>query len=84
MSRSLTHPGHQAVHHEGGGVWAALVVLAVLVLAVRGAWRLGVMAADRVDIRESLRDIPSALRNAPNPQPIPIPTQRRPAVEQRR
>lgn len=63
---------------------AALLVVAVLALAVWGAWKLGVMAGDKVDLRQSLRDIPSALRQGPNPQPMPIPTQRRPAVEQRR
>lgn len=62
---------------------AALLVVAVLVLAVWGAWKLGVMAGDKVDLRQSLSDMPSALRKAPNPQPMPIPTQRRPAVEQR-
>lgn len=63
---------------------AALLVVAVLVLAVWGAWKLGVMAGDKVDLRQSITDIPSVLRRAPNPQPVPIPTQRRPAVEQRR
>ncbi|MBO9543117.1 hypothetical protein [Caulobacter sp.] len=82
MARTLAHNGH--THRgEGGGAWAALLVVAVLVLAVWGAWKLGVMAGDRVDLRQGLRDIPSALRKGPNPQPVPIPTQRRPAVEQR-
>lgn len=82
MVRTLAHNDH--AHQGGGGLMAALLVVAVLVLAVWGAWKLGVMAGDKVDLRQSLRDIPSALRQGPNPQPVPIPTQRRPAVEQRR
>ena len=81
MARTLAHNDH--AHHNGGGLMAALLVVAVLVLAVWGAWKLGVMAGDKVDLRQSLRDIPSALRQGPNPQPVPIPTQRRPTVEQR-
>lgn len=63
---------------------AAGLVVMVLALAVWGAWKLGVMAGDHVDLRQGIRDLPSVLRTAPNPQPAPIPTQRRPAVEQAR
>lgn len=85
MAKTLAHGGRHAEHREGGGgFWAALLVVAVLVLAVWGAWKLGVMAGDKVDLRQRISDIPSALRKAPNPQPMPIPTQRRPAVEQGR
>ncbi|UAL12187.1 hypothetical protein [Caulobacter segnis] len=79
--KTLAHNGHPAAPGDGaGGVWAALLVLIVLGLAVWGAWRLGVMAGDKVDLREGLANMPSVLRQAPNPQPMPIPTQRRPAV----
>ena len=81
MAKTLTHGGpHGASGDEGGGAWAALLVVAVLVLAVWGAWKLGVMAGDKVDLPQRLTELPSALRKAPNPQPMPIPTQRRPAV----
>ncbi len=83
MAKTLAHNGHPVPRREGGGVWAALLVVAVLALAVWGAWKLGVMAGDKVDLRERLMEMPSVLRKAPNPQPVPIPTQRRPAVEQR-
>lgn len=72
---------HHASHHDRGGVWAALLVVAILAAAVWGAWRLGVMAADKVEWRSRLPDV-TALRRGPNPQPAPIPLQRRPAVEQ--
>lgn len=81
MARTLAHTH---THHGGGGFAAALLVVAILALAVWGAWKLGVMAGDRVDLRQGLRDIPLVLRKAPNPQPAPIPTQRRPTIEQRR
>jgi len=83
MARTLTHHEHQATHRDSGGVWAALLVVAILALAVWAAWRLGVMAGDKVDLRQRLTEIPAVLRQTPNPQPAPIPTQRRPAVEQR-
>jgi hypothetical protein len=81
MARTLAHNGQAAAPRQGaGGVFAALLVVVVLGLAVWGAWKLGVMAGDKVDLRQGLADIPSALRKAPNPQPMPIPSQRRPAV----
>lgn len=80
MARTLAHGARPAARHEAGAVWAAALVVALLVAAVWGAWRLGVMAGDKVDLRRSLSDMPSVLRKT-NPQPMPIPTQRRPAVE---
>jgi len=80
MAKTLAHSGHHE-SHGGGGMLAAALVLAVLILAVWGAWKLGVMAGDRVDLPQRLTDLPAVLRKAPNPQPIPIPTQRRPGVE---
>ncbi len=79
MAKTLAHGGHQA-HRDGGGAWAALLVVAVLALAVWGAWKLGVMAGDQAEWRQRLPAVPSILRKAPNPQPAPIPLQRRPAV----
>ncbi len=84
MAKTLAHNGQPHRGDGGGGFMAALLVVAVLVLSVWGAWKLGVMAGDQVDLRQRLSDIPSALRKSPNPQPMPIPTQRRPAVEQQR
>jgi hypothetical protein len=83
VAKTLAHNG-QAHRGDGGGFMAALLVVAVLVLAVWGAWKLGVMAGDKVDLRQRISDIPSVLRKSPNPQPMPIPTQRRPAVERGR
>lgn len=64
-------------------MWAALLVVVVLAAAVWGAWKLGVMVGDRADWRQGLPDLSRALGKAPNPQPSPLPTQRRPAVERR-
>lgn len=81
MAKTLAHSGHHPAQRDsGGGLWAALLVVVVLALAVWGAWKLGVMAGDKVDLRRGLSDMPSMLRKGPNPQPVPIPTQRRPAV----
>lgn len=78
--KTLAHDArHHAPHHDRTGVWAALLVVAVLAAAVWGAWRLGVMAGDQVEWRQGLPDV-TALRKGPNPQPAPVPTQRRPAV----
>jgi hypothetical protein len=70
---------HDTTHHDHGGAWAALLVVAILVASVWGAWKLGVMAGDQVEWRQRLPDV-TALRKGPSPQPVPIPTQRRPAV----
>jgi hypothetical protein len=83
--KTLAHDGHRGAPRtarktEAGGVWAALLVVLLLAAAVWGAWKLGVMAGDRVDLRQRLTEIPS-LRKGPNPQPPPIPTSRRPGVE---
>lgn len=78
--KTLAHDARAHGRHEGGGTWAALLVVALLVLAVWGAWKLGVMAGDQADWRQSLPEVPAMLRKAPNPQPPPLPTQRRPAV----
>jgi hypothetical protein len=80
MAKTLAHNGGHHGRREGGGLWAALLVVAVLGAAVWGAWTLGVMAGDRADWRQSLPVLSRTLRQAPNPQPTPIPTQRRPAV----
>jgi len=79
MTKTLAHDG-QARHRNGGGVFAALLVVVMLAVAVLGAWRLGVMAGDQANWRQSLPALSKTLRSAPNPQPPPIPTQRRPAV----
>lgn len=79
MARTLADNG-QARRETGGGVFAALLVLAILASAVWGAWMLGVMAGDRAAWRGSLPDLSRTLRPTPHPQPPPLPTQRRPAV----
>ncbi|WP_395443138.1 hypothetical protein [Caulobacter sp. UC70_42] len=81
MARTLADNG-QARRETGGGVFAVLLVLAILASAVWGAWTLGVMAGDRAEWRRTLPDMSRALRQTPNPQPppLPLPTQRRPAV----
>lgn len=81
MARTFASGARPSAQQDAGAVWAAVLVVALLAAAVWGAWRLGVMAGDRVDLRRSISDIPSALRKAPNPQPMPVPTQRRPAVD---
>ena len=79
--KTLAHDGrHPAPRREVGGALAALLVLALLGLAIWGAWRLGVMAGDQADWRQRLPEISDALREMPNPQPPPIPTSRRPGV----
>lgn len=80
--RTLAHDGRRPAdrHDSGGGLWAALAVVALLALAVWGAWRLGVMAGEKADWRQRLPEVPAALRKVPNPQPPPIPLQRRPGV----
>jgi len=78
MAKTLAHNGH--AQRDSGGFWAAMLVVVVLVAAVWGAWKLGVMAGDQADWRQSLPELSRTLRSTPNPQPPPIPTQRRPAV----
>jgi hypothetical protein len=78
--KTLAHNGAHAHRGDSGGFWAALLVVAVLVAAVWGAWKLGVIAGDQVEWRQSLRGVPSALRQGPNPHPAPFPTSRRPGV----
>lgn len=79
MARALADSEH-ARRESGGEVFAVLLVLAILASAVWGAWTLGVMAGDRAEWRRTLPDLSRTLRPTPNPQPPPLPTQRRPAV----
>ena len=67
---------------ESGGLWAAVLVLAMLAGSVWGAWRLGVMVGEGVSWRQSLPAVPEALRKTPMPKPPTMPMQRRPTVEQ--
>ncbi|NQE60347.1 hypothetical protein [Caulobacter sp. RHG1] len=76
--KTLAHD-HRHSGHSGGGFLAALLVVALLAGAVWGAWRLGVMAGDKVEWRQRLPETLS-LRRGPNPQPAPLPIQRRPGV----
>jgi hypothetical protein len=80
MAKTLAHGGSRRARHDGGGFWAVGLVALALALAVWGAWRLGVLAGDRADWRRGLPDFSHILRQAPAPQPPPLPTQRRPAV----
>ncbi|PIB93018.1 hypothetical protein [Caulobacter sp. FWC2] len=79
MAKTLAHDGH-AHRDSAGGLFAALLVIAILATTILGAWKLGVMAGGQADWRQSLPELSRTLRSAPNPQPPPIPTQRRPAV----
>lgn len=79
MAKTLAHNGH-AHRDSAGGVFAALLVIAILAATILGAWKLGVMAGGQADWRQSLPELSRTLRSAPNPQPAPVPTQRRPAV----
>ena len=81
MARTLAHNGR--AHRDSGGVFAALLVVALLAVAVLGAWKLGVMAGDQADWRQSLPELSRTLRSTPNPQPPPLPTQQRPTVAER-
>ena len=79
--KTLAHDTRpHAPSHDRGGVWAALLVVAVVVASVWGAWTLGVMAGDQAEWRSRLPDV-TALRKGPSPQPVP--TQRRPAVAEK-
>jgi hypothetical protein len=59
----------------------AALVVAILALAVWGAWRLGVMAGEGASWRQSLPTLPETLRKTPLPKPPTLPTQRRPTVD---
>ncbi len=81
MTAMARHDRRPEARRNGGGLWAAVLVLALLAGAVWGAWRLGVMAGQGVSWRQSLPAIPEALRKTPMPKPPTMPTQRRPTVE---
>lgn len=76
---AVAQNGRSHTAHHGGGLWVALLVVALATAAVWGAWRLGVMVGEGTTWRRGLPEIPSALRKVPTPPPIP--TQRRPTVE---
>ncbi len=80
MAKTLAHNQRNPSQRESGGVMVALLVVVVLVAAIWGAWQLGVMAGDQAGWRQSLPELSRTLRSTPNPQPSPIPTQRRPTV----
>lgn len=79
--KTLAHDHRHSHGGSGGGLMAALLVVVLLAGAVWGAWRLGVMAGDKVEWRQRLPDTPLTLRRDPNPQPTPLPIQRRPGGE---
>lgn len=60
------------------GAWAVLGLLVAVVVALAGAWRLGVMAGDQTQWRQGLSDLSRLAPAAPGPQPPPLPTQKRP------
>ena len=76
--KTLAHD-HRQSHGGSGGLVAALLVVILLAGSVWGAWRLGVMAGDKVEWRQRLPETLN-LRRGPNPQPAPLPIQRRPGV----
>ncbi|WP_297508285.1 hypothetical protein [uncultured Caulobacter sp.] len=80
--KTLTHPPRADAPRDHGAAWAALLVVAIVGLAVWGAWTLGVMAGDKADWRQAMPDVSRSLRKAPDPQPAPTPLQRRPMVSQ--
>jgi hypothetical protein len=73
--------GNDAPRRDRGGPWAALLVVLIVVAAVWGAWRLGVLAGGGASWRPDLPTVPEALRKTPMPNPPNLPTQRRPAVD---
>lgn len=64
-----------------GGLWAAILVVALLAGAVWGAWRLGVMAGEGASWARPFPTLPEALRKTPVPAPPTLPAQRRPNVD---
>lgn len=78
---AMTQDRRSQARPDRGGLWAAVLVLALLAGAVWGAWRLGVLAGEGGSWRPSLPTASEALRKAPIPQPPAVPTQRRPTVE---
>lgn len=78
--RSLVRPAEHPRASRRGGGWVALGVAVVLILAIVGAWRLGVTAGDHVQWRQGLPDLPRLKPASPAPQPPPSPTQKRPQI----
>ncbi len=79
--RSPARPSdHRHVASSRGGGWVALGVAVAVVVAIAGAWRLGVMAGDQAQWRQGLPDLSRLAPTAPGPQPPPLPTQKRPQI----
>lgn len=79
--RSPARPADdQRAPRPRGGAWAALSLLIAVVIAIAGAWRLGVMAGDEARWRQGLPDLSRFAPTAPGPQPPPLPTQKRPQI----
>ncbi|WP_299004005.1 hypothetical protein [uncultured Caulobacter sp.] len=78
---ATTHGRRSEARRDSGGLWAAVLVIALLAGAVWGAWRLGVMVGEGASWRQPLPKLPEVLRKTPMPKPPTMPTQRRPTVE---
>jgi hypothetical protein len=81
VTATARHDRRPEARRDSGGFWAVVLVLALLIGAVWGVWRLGVMAGEGASWRQSLPKLPEVLRKTPMPKPPTVPTQRRPTVE---
>ena len=81
--KTLARGGRSTQRRPRGGLIWGLALVVALAMAVWGAWRLGVMSGDQAVWRQALLAAPRIARRAPNPQPIPLPTPRKPGAERR-
>lgn len=78
--QSPAQPDDRRADRPRRGAWTALGLLVAVVVAIAGAWRLGVMAGDQAQWRQGLPPLSRLAPTAPGPQPPPLPTQKRPQI----